>query len=422
MNTTTQTNATFTGYQKFLIVILALLQFTIVLDFMIISPLGDALMKELSISTGRFGLIVSSYAFSAGIAGILAAGFADKYDRKKLMVFFYTGFIIGTFFCGIANSYYTLLAARVVTGLFGGVIGSISLAIVTDMFALNQRGRVMGFVQMAFAVSQVLGIPAGVFIANNMGWHYTFLMIVALAVIVLVLVLFKMQPVTAHLQKKSDKNALLHLWHTIGNKKYQVGFTATGFLAIGGFMMMPFSASFLVNNVGITQAQLPLVFMFTGLASIIVMPLIGKISDTIDKFKLFAFGSVLAAILAIVYANLPVVPLWQVIVVNIVMFTGIMSRMVPATSLTTGIPALQDRGAYMSINSSLQQISGGVGAILGGLIVHQPSEHSPLQNFPILGLAVSGFILLTIFLVYRIDRLIKRTRVEDAPPMVPVME
>lgn len=422
MNTTTQTNATFTGYQKFLIVILALLQFTIVLDFMIISPLGDALMKELSISTGRFGLIVSSYAFSAGIAGILAAGFADKYDRKKLMVFFYTGFIIGTFFCGIANSYYTLLAARVVTGLFGGVIGSISLAIVTDMFALNQRGRVMGFVQMAFAVSQVLGIPAGVFIANNMGWHYTFLMIVALAVIVLVLVLFKMQPVTAHLQKKSDKNALLHLWHTIGNKKYQVGFTATGFLAIGGFMMMPFSASFLVNNVGITQAQLPLVFMFTGLASIIVMPLIGKISDTIDKFKLFAFGSVLAAILAIVYANLPVVPLWQVIVVNIIMFTGIMSRMVPATSLTTGIPALQDRGAYMSINSSLQQISGGVGAILGGLIVHQPSEHSPLQNFPILGLAVSGFILLTIFLVYRIDRLIKRTQVEDAPPMVPVME
>lgn len=421
MKTTTQTT-TFSGYQKFLIFILALLQFTIVLDFMIISPLGDALMKDLSISTSRFGFVVSSYAFSAGISGILAAGFADKFDRKKLMVFFYTGFIIGTFFCGIANSYYTLLAARIVTGLFGGVIGSISLAIVTDMFALNQRGRVMGFIQMAFAVSQVLGIPAGVFIANHLNWHYTFLMIVVLAIIILVLALFKMQPVTEHLNKRMDKNALLHLWHTIGNKKYQVGFTATGFLAIGGFMMMPFSASFLINNVGISHEQLPLVFMFTGLASIVVMPLIGKISDSVDKFKLFAAGSVLAAILALVYANLPVVPLWQVVLVNIIMFVGIMSRMVPATTLTTGIPALQDRGAYMSINSSLQQISGGVGAILGGLIVHQPAKNSPLENFPLLGLAVSGFILLTVYLVYRIDRLLKRNKVEEATLVVPVME
>jgi predicted MFS family arabinose efflux permease len=134
----------FSKYQKLLIAILALLQFTIILDFMIISPLGDMLMKDLSASTSQFGLVVSSYAFSAAISGIMAAGFADKYDRKKLLIFFYAGFILGTLLCGISTNYYLLLAARIVTGIFGGVIGSIVMAIVADMFAVHQRGRVMG--------------------------------------------------------------------------------------------------------------------------------------------------------------------------------------------------------------------------------------------------------------------------------------
>jgi predicted MFS family arabinose efflux permease len=151
----------FTSYQVFIIAILALLQFTIILDFMIISPLGDLLMKKLDLVPSQFGSIVSVYAISAGVSGILAAGFADKFDRKKLLLFFYTGFLLGTVFCGLAWSYHTLLIARLVTGVFGGVVGSISMAIITDVFSLQQRGRVMGFVQMAFAGSQILGVPIG---------------------------------------------------------------------------------------------------------------------------------------------------------------------------------------------------------------------------------------------------------------------
>jgi len=152
---------TFTSYQKLVIVILALLQFTIILDFMIISPLGDLLMKQLSLSTSQFGSVVSAYAISAGISGFLAAGFADKFDRKKLMLFFYSGFIIGTMFCAFAFNYHTLFIARIVTGIFGGVVGSITMAIITDVFSYHQRGRVMGIVQMAFAGSQILGVPIG---------------------------------------------------------------------------------------------------------------------------------------------------------------------------------------------------------------------------------------------------------------------
>ncbi|HTF32013.1 MAG TPA: MFS transporter, partial [Flavitalea sp.] len=154
----------FTAYQKFAVFILAITQFTVILDFMVMSPLGDILMKSLDMKPSHFGMAVSAYAFSAGISGILTAGFADRFDRKKLLLFFYIGFIAGTVLCGVAKSYPLLVGARIITGLFGGVIGSISMAIIADLFVIEQRGRVMGFVQMGFGASQVLGIPIGLYL------------------------------------------------------------------------------------------------------------------------------------------------------------------------------------------------------------------------------------------------------------------
>jgi predicted MFS family arabinose efflux permease len=397
----------FTGYQIFLITLLALLQFSIILDFMIISPLGDILMKTLTIKPHQFSLIVSSYAFSAAASGILTAGFADKFDRKKILLFFYSGFIIGTFFCGIANTYGMLLTARIVTGLFGGVIGSISLAIVADMFAVEQRGRTMSFIQMAFAASQILGVPLGIFLAYNLGWHSTFIMIVILAIIVYIAILVKLKPINEHLKIKSDKKVFLHLWHTVSNKKYQTGFLAVAFLSIGGFMLMPFTSSFLVNNVGVTQQQLPIIFMLTGICSIIAMPFIGKLSDKIDKFKIFVGGSLIAMLMILIYTHLSVVPLWEVTVINILVMVGIQGRMNPVQALNTMIPAPSDRGAYMSITASLQQVAGGLGAVIAGMVIRQTTKTSPLQHFDILGYVISVVILVCIYFVYRVSVIVK---------------
>src|SRR5664279_6119810 len=194
-----QPTSSFTGYQKCAIFILALTMFTVVLDFMVMSPLGDILMKSLDIKPAHFGFAVSAYAFSAGISGLLTAGFADRYDRKKLLLFFYTGFIAGTILCGIADTYPLLLGARIITGLFGGVIGSISMAIVADLFDLQHRGRVMGFMQMGFGASQVLGIPIGLYLANIWGWHAPFLWVAAMAIVIAILIVIRMQPLTKHL-------------------------------------------------------------------------------------------------------------------------------------------------------------------------------------------------------------------------------
>lgn len=404
----TKTTA-FSDYQKIAIALLALTQFTVVLDFMVMSPLGDLLMKSMKITPTQFGLVVSSYAFSAGISGLLTAGFADRYDRKKLLLFFYIGFIAGTLFCGLAPNYETLVAARIITGLFGGVIGSISMAIITDIFSLEQRGRVMGIVQMGLGASQVLGIPISLYLANVWGWQSPFLMIVGLSSLLAIVIMQTMKPVTKHLELQSDRNAISHLWHTVAKRHYRIGFLATALLSIGGFMMMPFGSVFAINNLKVTSHQLPFLFMVSGIGSLIIMPLVGRLSDKVNKFKLFTIASVWMVIMVLIYTNLAAVPFWVIIVLNVSMMIGIMGRMIPAMTLTTAIPVMQDRGAFMSINSSLQQIAGGVAAFVAGLIVVQKDNFSPLEHYDMLGLVAAFISLLCIVMVYRVSKLAKQT-------------
>ena len=240
--------ANFTKYQKLVILLIALTQFTVVLDFMVMSPLGDLLIKHMNLSTSQFGFAVSSYAFSAGISGLLTAGFADRFDRKKLLQFFYIGFILGTFFCSIVTNYEQLIAARIITGIFGGVIGSISMAIVADLFSLEQRGRVIGFMQMGFGASQVLGIPLSLYIATKWKWQTPFLLIVGISIVIWLIVLLKMKPITEHLKVKSEQNALNHLFKTLSNKEYRIGFIATALLSFGGFLMMPWGSTYAIQN------------------------------------------------------------------------------------------------------------------------------------------------------------------------------
>src|SRR6185295_15722871 len=201
----------FSSYQKFVIGVLAFLQFTIILDFMIISPLGAMMMPTLRITPQQFGWAVSSYAFSAGVSGFLAAGFADRFDRKRLLLFFYGGFMLGTLLCALASTYPLLLLARIVTGLFGGVIGSVALAIATDLFPLEMRGRVMGIISTAFAASQVLGLPAGLFFANRWDWRAPFFAILAFAIPAGLIIMLRMKPVADHLVLKQERSALMHL-------------------------------------------------------------------------------------------------------------------------------------------------------------------------------------------------------------------
>lgn len=395
----TASKATFTRYETWVILLLTLTQFTVILDFMIMSPLGDMIMKTLKLSTQQFGWCVSGYAFSAGVSGLLTAGFADKYDRKKLLLFFYCGFILGTFFCAWSHTYEQLLAARIVTGLFGGVIGSISMAIVTDIFTMQQRGRVMGFVQMGFGASQVLGLPIGLYIANHFGWDAPFLLAAIIAVVVFVMIVFQMKAVKEHLNIVKEHLPLQHLWKTFTSKSYRWGFMATAMMSIGGFMMMPFASAFAINNLKVTAGDLPIMYTVSGVASLLIMPIIGEYSDKIDKLKLFIVATVWTLIVTVIYTNLSVTPLWFILILNVLMMMGVLSRMIPSTALVSGLPEMTDRGAFMSINSSLQQIAGGVAAAIGGLVIVQPTKTSPLQHYNWIGYITVAVGILSVLLL-----------------------
>lgn len=401
--TTQSTPSKFSPYQKFVVGMLTFLQFAVILDFMLMSPLGALIMPALAISPTQFGLVVSAYAFSAGLSGLLTAGFADRFDRKRLLLFFYTGFILGTLWCGLAQSFEMLLLARVVTGLFGGVIGSIVLAIATDLFPPQMRGRVMGMLQTAFAASQVLGIPIGLYLSNRWNWHVPFLALAGLGVFGGLFVNWRMRPVAAHLAIPQEHSAWMHLFHTLTEARYLMAFATTALLATGGYMLMPFSSAFVVNNLGIGLDKLPTVYLITGLFTIFCGPLIGKAADSFGKFRVFMIGSATSITMVLIYTHLVPLPLPLLIFVNVLMFVGIFSRMIPFQALVSSVPSTTQRGAFAAISASIQQLSGGIASVIAGHIITLGAD-GKLQHFDAVGYVVVGTSLASLALLWRLQR------------------
>jgi predicted MFS family arabinose efflux permease len=399
----TQARVSFSRYEKAVIGILGFLQFTVILDFMIISPLGAIVMPSLQISPRQFGFAVSSYAFSAGVSGFLAAGFADRFDRKRLLLFFYFGFMLGTLLCALATTYPLLLLARIVTGLFGGVIGSVVMAITTDLFPLEMRGRVMGVISTAFAASQVLGLPAGLYLTSHWDWHAPFFAIFALGVPAGIIIMLIMRPIVAHLALKQERSPLKHLINTISEPRYRLAFLLVMLMPTGGYMLMPFGTAFIVNNVGLAFAALPVIYLVTGLSTIFVGPLVGKASDSLGKFPMFCVGSLVTLIMVPIWTHIGHVPLAWVIVINVVLFAGIFSRMIPAQALISAIPEPTKRGAFNAVSASLQQFAGGASASVAGWLIVQRPDGS-LGHFDWLGYVVMAISLMTVALMYRVHK------------------
>jgi predicted MFS family arabinose efflux permease len=398
----------FTKYQMFIVAMLAFLQFTIILDFMIMSPLGAILMPALNITPAQFGLVVSAYAFSAGASGLLASGFADRYDRKRLLLFFYTGFVLGTLFCALSPTYEVLLIARIVTGIFGGVLGSIVMAITTDLFEMNMRGRVMGFIQTAFAGSQILGIPIGLLISAKWGWHAPFLMIVGVSTLVGIAIIIVMKPIDEHLKLQKTHSALKHMANTISTPRYLMGFALTALLTIGGFMLMPFSSAFTVNNMGISLTDLPTMYLFPGIVAMFAGPIIGRFSDKVGHVRMFTVGSIFSVTLVIIYTHLGITPLIWGILVSSLMLIAMTSRMIPSQALTSALPDIASRGSYMSVSSSIQQVSGGIASIVAGYIITADAS-GKLQHFEVIGYVIAVTTFISGVLIVYINRTVTQS-------------
>jgi predicted MFS family arabinose efflux permease len=282
-------------------------------------------------------------------------------------------------------------------------MGSVVLAITTDLFSLQQRGRVMGFVQTAFAASQVLGIPAGLFLSNHWSWHVSFGAIIVLSIAAMVAVVLLMKPVNAHLLLKQESTAFRHLIATITQTRYTMAFLVTTLLATGGYMLMPFGSAYTVHNLGIDIPHLPTIYLVSGLFSIVTGPLVGRASDAFGKFPTFAFGSAMSMVMVLIYTHLGQVSLTTAIAVNVLMFVGIFSRMIPSQALISAIPDPSQRGSFSAVSASLQQLSGGLGSVLAAAIIAENADGS-LRHFDWLGYIVVATATVSLVGMYFVQK------------------
>lgn len=380
-----------------LLIILATINFTNIMDFMIMMPLQEFLEKSFNITPKQFGLLVSAYAFSAFAASMTASFLVDRFDRKHTLLVAFAGLIIGTLGCGLANTYETLMASRIVAGLFGGLIGAQALAIVGDTFPYEKRGRAMGFLMSGFILATIAGMPFGLYVATKMNWQVPFIGIGLLGIILLVLSSVLIPNLKGHIIRHEERNVFKVYQSVWNSRNQQMALFMMMTLIFSHFATIPFIAPYLTKNTGFLQEQLPLMYFFGGLTSLFVTPLIGKLSDKFGKHKIFTILMVIVIIPVFLLTHLGHVPYYHVLIVTTLFFLVAGGRMVPAQALATSVIPPNMRGGFMNLNSSLQQLSLGLASYMGGRIIEK-NALGELQHYEVLGyisIAV-GFICLLI--------------------------
>lgn len=356
--------------KKAILILLASLNFTHILDFMIMMPLGNYLMPHFKITPQQFSYLVSAYTLSAAVSGFLAAFFVDRYDRKKLLLFAYSGFLIGTLCCGIAPSYHTLLLARIVAGIFGGMIGAQVLSIIADVFPYEERGRAMGAVMSAFSVASTLGIPFSLYIANLLSWHAPFLFIVLIGGLILPFLYRYIPEMSGHLQQKQEQGRTFQALHSVIADNRQIGALLFSLLwYMGHFLIIPFINPMLEFNMGFSKLQTPMIYLVGGIVSFLAANYFGKISDRLGKLKIFSVCMIITFFFVYVITHLPVIPFYLVLGVFGGWFAFSTGRGVAAQALLSNVVPMQQRGSFMSFNSSIQSLGTGLASFLAGSLV-----------------------------------------------------
>ncbi len=384
--------------ERILLLTLAGVQFAHILDFMIMMPLGPILIRELAIDTHEFGLLVSSYTFSAAFSGVLAATFVDRYERKRLLLAMFGLFAAATLACGLAPGYWPLLLARCAAGAFGGVLGSMVQTIVGDLIPFERRGRASGTIMSAFSLATVAGVPMSLYLATHFGWRFPFLFIAALAAGLLALG-WKMLPtlrghlVSAVIGETERAHPLAAMGAVLRDANHLRALLFIALIMFSGFMVIPYITLYSVANVGIRQEDLYLLYLAGGTATFFTSRLIGRLADRHGKVRVYRVVALLSMAPLLIQTHLVPIPLWLMVIVATVFFILVPGRMVPAMAIVTSAAQQRLRGTFLSITGAIQQLAAGVAAWIGGLIIAQDAAGHILRYHLVGYLAVVATLL-----------------------------
>jgi MFS transporter, DHA1 family, inner membrane transport protein len=355
--------------ERTLLFLLACINFTHILDFMIMMPLGNYLMPYFRISPKLFTVLVSSYAISAALSSFFSAFFVNAYDRKKVLLIGYIGFLIGTIACGFAPSYYLLLAARIFAGIFGGLIGAQVISIVSDAFSYERRGRAMGSIMSAFAVASILGVPLALYLANIFSWHAPFCLVGILGLVLVPMIIYFVPSMTGHIKNAKEQDRMYILTSVFDDKKQISALLFSGLVMFGHFLIIPFINPYMEFNNGYSKELTPLIYLVGGIASFIAAAILGRLSDKKGKLRTFIVCVLLALPMIYGITHIPKVPYVWVLSLFAVWFVVATGRGVTSQAMISNVVKPEFRGSFQSFNSSMQQLGTGLASIVTGFIV-----------------------------------------------------
>jgi predicted MFS family arabinose efflux permease len=390
------------------------MNFCHIVDFMIMMPLGPQFMRIFLIDARQFGLLVSAYSFSAAAMGFLGAFFIDRFDRRPAMLAVFAGFIVGTAACAVAPNYEFFLAARIAAGACGGLAGAVLFAIVGDAIPAERRGQATGIVMGAFAAASIAGIPLGLWLANAYTWHAPFVGIVLVSVFALALGINVLPSLRGHLVRERNTTPWQDIRFVLSERVHQFAFLLVVAIMFGGFSVIPFISPYLVANVGVPETSLKFVYLFGGAATLITSPLFGRLADRFGNHRVFTTLLLISVVPILVLTNLPQVPLWVALTVTTLFMVFTSGRVIVAINMINGALVPAYRGAFMSINASVQQMSAGLASFSASLIVVQ-QPGTPMTGYATVGVVAFCFSLLTLTLAHRIRRVAPPAALHASP-------
>jgi predicted MFS family arabinose efflux permease len=390
--------------ERYFLFALAGIQFTHILDFMIMMPLGPQFISAFKINTHQFGLLISSYTFAAAIAGVFATYYIDRFERRRLLLRLYIAFTLATLACGLAPSYETLFLARALAGVFGGILGSLVQTIVADVIPFERRGKAIGTVMAAFSVSTVAGVPLSLFLANHisfLGWRAPFIFIAFLSSAIFWLGYQYIPSITGHLAHKEVGNRFRQIYQLVRQRNHLIAFCFMALIMLTGFSVIPYIALYFTMNVGVPDAYISLVYLFGGIASLLSSRYIGSLADRYGKEQTFRALAILSLLPIIVTTNLVPVPIWLVLINSTAFFILVSGRMIPAMAMVSQVIEPKNRGTFMSLIGSVQMLGSGIASVIAGMVITiSPSGQIEHYNWVGYGAVLCG--LLTFWLVGKI--------------------